>query len=110
VPDLAVRLRELAARDLPGIYHVVNSGDGASFEMFSRTALASAGLDPSMVEPATLAELKRPAPRPLNSRLRCLLSEAIGLEPLRTWQAALEDFVSSQTAKKTPTLATSPTS
>jgi len=29
-PDLAKRLRELAELDLPGIYHVVNSGNGAA--------------------------------------------------------------------------------
>jgi dTDP-4-dehydrorhamnose reductase len=28
--DLAVRLRELAEIDLPGIYHVTNAGDGTS--------------------------------------------------------------------------------
>src|ERR671920_856117 len=33
-PDLAARLRELAALDLPGVFHVVNSGEGASYEGF----------------------------------------------------------------------------
>jgi dTDP-4-dehydrorhamnose reductase len=36
--------------------------------------------------------LKRPAPRPRNSRLRCLLSEAVGLRPLRDWREALKEF------------------
>ena len=94
--DLAARLRELATLDLPGVYHVVNAGDGASFELFARTALEIAGLDAGMLEPVTLNELKRPAPRPVNSRLRCLLSDALGLAPLRDWQAALADFVSLQ--------------
>jgi dTDP-4-dehydrorhamnose reductase len=39
---LAARLRELAALDLPGIYHIVNSGTGASFEEFTLAALAVA--------------------------------------------------------------------
>ena len=108
--DLAVRLRELAELDLPGTYHVVNAGDGASFEMFARTALELGGIDPVLLQSSTLAELKRPAARPRNSRLRCLLSEAIGLMPLRRWQAALEDFVTSQLAPdKPPTAAASPT-
>ena len=63
-PDLAARLRELAELDLPGNYHVVNSGDGVSFEGFARTALAAAALDPALLQSSTLAELKRPAPRP----------------------------------------------
>lgn len=109
-PDLAARLRELAEIDLPGIYHVVNAGDGVSFEMFARTALKLGGADTSLLSSTTLAELKRPAPRPRNSRLRCLLSEAIGLTPLRGWQAALEDFVTSQSVTdKPPTVAASPT-
>lgn len=109
-PDLAMRLRELAELDLPGIYHVVNRGNGATFEEFARTALQLGGVDPDSVQSTTLAELKRPAPRPANSRLRCLLSKAIGLTPLRDWQAALEDFVSSQSVTdQLPTSAVSPT-
>lgn len=108
--DLAARLRELAKLDLPGIYHVVNAGDGVSFETFARTALELGGVDPARLTSTTLAELNRPAPRPRNSRLRCLLSEAIGVTPLRGWQAALEDFVTSQSATdKPPTAAASPT-
>ncbi len=109
-PDLAVRLRELAESDLPGIYHVVNAGNGVSFETFARTGLEMGGVDPNLLQSTTLAELKRPAPRPRNSRLRCLLTEAIGLSPLRDWQAALEDFVTSQSVTdKPPTAAATPT-
>jgi dTDP-4-dehydrorhamnose reductase len=92
--DLAARLRELAELDLPGIYHVVNAGDGVSFETFARTALEMAGVDSTRLTSTTLAQLNRPAPRPRNSRLRCLLSEAIGLEPLRDWREALRHFIS----------------
>ena len=101
-PDLASRLRELAERDLPGVYHVVNSGEGASFATFARMALEMGGVNPDLLQSATLAQLNRPAPRPRNSRLRCLLSNAIGLTPLPTWQAALTDFVSSQAVRDTP--------
>ncbi len=92
--DLAIRLRELAALDLPGIYHVVNSGDGASFETFTRKALKLAGLSSNTIGVVSGADLNRPAPRPRNSRLKCLLSEAIGLPPLPHWHDALARFVS----------------
>ncbi len=92
--DLAVRLRELVKRDIPGIFHVVNSGDGASFEEFTLEALAcGVPHDPALLESATMSSLQRAAPRPVNSRLRCLLSEAMGLEPLPPWQTALKQFV-----------------
>ncbi len=93
-PDLARRLHRLAQLDLPGIYHVVNSGEGATFESFARSALGIANLDSGLLESVSLSALNRPAPRPLNSRLRCLLSEAIGLDPLPFWKDALRDFVS----------------
>ncbi|HVF68907.1 MAG TPA: dTDP-4-dehydrorhamnose reductase [Pyrinomonadaceae bacterium] len=92
VPDLVARLREIAELDLPGVYHVANAGEGASFDGFARAALGEAGLDASRVEAVAADSLKRPAPRPLNSRLRCLLSEAIGLAPLRDWRDGLRDF------------------
>ncbi len=92
VPDLVARLREIAALDLPCVYHVANAGEGASFEEFARAALAESGIDDSRVESVSADALKRPAPRPRNSRMRCLVSEAIGLAPLRDWREALRDF------------------
>lgn len=91
--DLAYRLRELAQLDLPGVYHVVNSGDGASFETFSVAALKLAGLNTDVLEIIEGDSLGRPAPRPRNSRMRCLLSEAIGLAPLPPWQESLAHFI-----------------
>lgn len=93
--DLAKRLYELALMDLPGTYHVVNSGDGASFAEFAREAFVEASLDAALLKPVSLDSLQRPAPRPRNSRLRCLLSESIGLAPLPDWHRALQDFVHS---------------
>jgi dTDP-4-dehydrorhamnose reductase len=92
--DLAARLRELAVLDLPGIYHVVNSGEGASFETFTREAFRLAGLSMDAVEVVDNDSLGRPAPRPRNSKLKCLLSDAIGLSRLPPWQESLSHFVS----------------
>ena len=91
--DLARRLRELAQLDLPGVYHVVNSGNGATFETFSVEALRLAGLSTGALEVINGDSLGRPAPRPRNSRLKCLVSEAIGLAPLPPWQESLAHFV-----------------
>lgn len=94
--DLAARLYEIARLDLPGIFQVVNAGDGASFADFARSALEIAGLKQDLVQAVSLETLKRPAPRPRNTRLRCLLSEAIGLKPLPTWHDALSRFISAE--------------
>jgi dTDP-4-dehydrorhamnose reductase len=91
--DLAVRLRELVELDLPGVFHVVSSGEGASFESFTREALKLVNCEPGIVESVTMDALPRPAPRPRNSKLKCLLSAAIGLPPLPHWQEGLAHFV-----------------
>ena len=90
--DLAVRLRELAEKNVAGIYHVVNSGPGVSFEEFTRKAVALVGNSEVVVEAVSADALNRPAKRPRNSRLRCLLAEKIGLPPLRDFETALEEF------------------
>lgn len=91
--DLAARLRELAQLDIPGIYHVVNSGDGVNYMDFAQAALSEAGISSAAVESVLTESIDRPARRPRNSRLRCLLSAAVGLPPLPFWRDALQDFV-----------------
>ena len=93
--DLAKSLRELALLDLPGIYHVVNSGPGATYREIVEVGLADAGVS-AVVEPIATCSLSRPAARPQNCRLRCLFSEKVGLSPIRFWRNALNDFVRSQ--------------
>lgn len=90
--DLAKRLRELAELDLPGVYHVVNSGAGASYEEFARAAVTASGCEAVEIERVSMNSLNRLAPRPRNSRLRCLLSEAIGLPEMPAWEDALKRF------------------
>jgi dTDP-4-dehydrorhamnose reductase len=99
-PDLAGRLRELAQLDLPGIFHAVNAGEGASFAEFTRACLDLGGCASTEVESVEMNSLKRPAPRPRNSRLRCLLSEAVGLAPLPFWKDSLESFVALDSRKE----------
>jgi dTDP-4-dehydrorhamnose reductase len=103
-PDLARRLRQLALLHMPGVFHVVNGGDGASFETFARTALEIAGLTSAPLEIVSLADLHRPAPRPRNSRLQCLRSEALGLESLPHWTDALHAFVNQQRGSQSATV------
>ena len=98
--DLAIRLRELVELDLPGVFHVVSAGDGATFETFTREALRMARCEPGLVEPVSMDSLTRPAPRPRNSKMKCLLSEAIGLSPLPHWQEGLAHFVGTNAARR----------
>jgi len=102
---LAERFHRLAELDLPGIYHIVNAGEGASFAQVAQTAFEKTGLDRKLLENISLDSLSRPAPRPRNSRLRCLLSEAIGMEPMPYWRDAIYEFAE-ETAAASPAEAT----
>ena len=101
-PDLAARLRELAQLDLPGTFHVVNAGAGVSYEVFARAALDLSGHASTNLESVEMDSLNRPAPRPRNSRLKCLLSDALGLTPLPFWQDALRSFAALDSRSEVP--------
>jgi dTDP-4-dehydrorhamnose reductase len=91
--DLARRLRELAELDLPCIYHVTNSGAGASYLEFAQKVCETGGFDENLLEVVSSDALKRPAPRPQSSKLACLFSEKLGLKPLQSWENALGKFL-----------------
>lgn len=91
--DLASRLRELAELDLPGIYHVTNSGNGTSYKDFAQKVCEIRGFDQNLLESVSVNDLKRPAPRPVSSKLACLISERFGLAPLQNWEKALSEFL-----------------
>jgi dTDP-4-dehydrorhamnose reductase len=91
--DLARRLRELAELDLPAIYHVTNDGGGTSFAEFAEKVCELKGFDKNLVESVSMDSLSRPAPRPRDSRLKCLFSQKFGLSPLPHWEKALAEFL-----------------
>ncbi len=91
--DLAKRLRELAELDLPGIYHVTNEGQGTTFAEFAKEVCAFKRFNKILIENVLMDSLSRPAPRPRDSRLKCLFSPKIGLSPLPNWKKALAEFL-----------------
>ena len=96
VEDLVARTREIMARKRSGIYHAVNEGV-CSYVEFTLEAGRLIGLsEPQVYELIELirdAEIKRPAVRPRYTPMRCLLSEEIGLSPLRHWKDALAEYI-----------------
>lgn len=91
--DLAARMRELAELDLPGIYHVVNSGKGTSYSGFAELVCEIGGFDKKLVKQVWKDDLKRPAPRPASSKMDCLFSGRLGLETMRSWDDALNSYL-----------------
>ena len=94
--DLARRLRDLSATGASGIFHVTNSGAGTSYLGFAEKVCELGGFDPALIEPVSHEDLKRPAPRPVSSKLASVRMEEIGLEPLPDWEDALAGFLDSE--------------
>jgi dTDP-4-dehydrorhamnose reductase len=91
-PDLAARIEEVLEIGAHGLFHVTNTGPATWYE-FARLALDLAGLGGVGLEPVRRADLGQDAPRPRNTAMRCLVSEKLGLPPLRHWREALAEFV-----------------
>ena len=98
--DLAVRLRDLAILDMPCIFHATNSGPGASFLAFAEKICGIGGFDSSLIETVSMDDLRRPAPRPVSSKLACIFSEKLGLKPMPDWEEALARFIKSRNGGK----------
>src|SRR5918911_133582 len=96
VADLVVRLEEILARRHYGIYHVVNEGVCSYYEFALEVAYnlgMTKGEIGRLIEPVKESEMQRPSLRPRYTPMKCLLSERLGLAPMRDWRKALSEFL-----------------
>jgi dTDP-4-dehydrorhamnose reductase len=93
--DLAVRLRELAASKESGIFHVANSGEGTSYLGFAEKVCEIGGFDRGLLESVSHHDLKRPAPRPVSSKLA-----SARLAPLPECTDAMSRFLKRKTQEQ----------
>jgi dTDP-4-dehydrorhamnose reductase len=91
--DLAHRMREVAGTKIKGIIHITNAGEGTSNLGYAQKVCEIGGFDADLVRGVPSVELQRPAPRPMDSRLRSSDLTEYGLEPLQSWETALRQFV-----------------
>lgn len=90
VKDVAEKILELVNSGAYGIYHLVNSGYCSRYEM---TKYLYGLLDiETNVKPIKSSDYMAKARRPLNCRLSQNLLLNAGIEPLRAWNEALEEF------------------
>jgi dTDP-4-dehydrorhamnose reductase len=96
VIDLIDRVMTIRATGRYGTYHVVNDGV-CSYYQFAIEAGRALGLTPAQIDPLIEItherDMKRIAIRPRHTPLRCLLSEQLGLPPMRDWHDALAAYV-----------------
>ncbi|MEZ5308486.1 MAG: dTDP-4-dehydrorhamnose reductase [Pyrinomonadaceae bacterium] len=88
-PDLAVRLREIAAMRFGGLIHCANSGSGTSYSGFARKVAEIGGFDESLIVERKSEDFARPAKRPKSSKLTSERYEELGLKPMPDWEDAI---------------------
>jgi dTDP-4-dehydrorhamnose reductase len=98
VEDLIERILQILEKGRYGTYHIVNEGVCSYYE-FALEAGRLVGLSrhqvDQLIEQAQEADMQRPAVRPRYTPMRCLLSEKLGLPPMRDWHTALADYIRS---------------
>lgn len=92
VEDLIERMMMIQRTGFYGTFHVVNTGICTYYE-FALEAARQLGLArrelASLIEITHERDMKRIAARPRYTPLCCLLSEELGLPPMRDWREAL---------------------
>jgi dTDP-4-dehydrorhamnose reductase len=91
--DLAEVLIAAVKRDVTGLLHVTNSGS-CSWHEFTLAIMEIAGIDVP-VEPVQTVRPVGGADRPLNGVLSSERTLEGGIATLRSWRAALEDYMAS---------------
>lgn len=89
--DLSVRISQLIETEYYGIFHVTNSGTCSWYEL-ARETLDAAGSKTPLI-PITSDQYPQKAKRPNYSVLRNYQLQLLGMEPMRSWQKALEDYL-----------------
>lgn len=90
--DLAYCLRQLADRDVTGIFHLGGAGCATRFE-WARETLVLSGVEVQVL-PASSDEFPLPAERPVDTCLDCSKAAALGVH-LPPWQDGLARFLGS---------------
>ena len=96
VEDLLDRCVQIRSTRRYGTYHIVNEGV-CSYYDFALEAGRLVGLEHeqlgSLIEVVHERDMERVAVRPRYTPMRCLLSEELGLAPMRHWRDALAAYV-----------------
>ncbi|MGH9509446.1 MAG: SDR family oxidoreductase [Terriglobales bacterium] len=90
--DAAEKIREVIEARAFGLFHLANPGAVSRLEL-ARRAASLAGLDPERVMGRTIAEMKRPGPRPKYVVMELAELRNRGFALPRPWEEALSDYI-----------------
>lgn len=93
-PDFAQCFTRLLSTDSYGLYHMACQGTGTRYDV-AKTILKALGRDDVELLPVDSAFFQEeyPAPRPRSEMMRNLLLDMQGLNTMRHWEVALEEYV-----------------
>lgn len=97
VDDLAERVLDLIELRATGVFNAVNAGSASRFE-YVREIVSRAGL-PVEVRPVAAGDFKRVAPVSDNEMAVNWRADSLGLPPMRPWQDALAEYLSTDDMK-----------
>jgi dTDP-4-dehydrorhamnose reductase len=89
--DLAAAIVEAVDRDAEGVVHLTASGSCSWYE-FTQAIMTCAGVDVE-IEPTATETRRGGVDRPLNGVLARTGADALGIGTLRSWDAALSDYM-----------------
>lgn len=89
--DLAEKLLEIVQAEQHGLYHITNSGEASRYE-YVKFIIDCFGMD-TVVEPVDSSFFQRTAPVPDCEMLDNLNIKFLGLNPMPSWQDAIERYV-----------------
>ncbi len=93
--DLSAMLIRLLPSRLYGTYHVSNRG-ACSWHELAAAALQMSGITHITLHPIPASQWPSPTRRPAHSVLRRYALELQGMDDMRPWQEALQDFLQQQ--------------
>jgi dTDP-4-dehydrorhamnose reductase len=103
VRDLAARVDEILKHRHYSIYHVVNRGTCSYYDFAleaARVLNLSNAATKHLIEPVKASEVPHSVRRPRFTPMRCVVSEELGLSPMRDWRASLADYIRSDESAK----------
>ena len=96
VRDLVARVGEIIGHGRYSTYHVVNSGICCGYDFaleVARILDLTTTAKRKLIEPVSASKNGHSVKRPKYSPMRCLVSEEIGLAPMRDWRSSLTDYI-----------------
>lgn len=91
--DFANGIRQLIRTGWYGTYHLVNTGRPVSRYKIAQKILEYANITSCQLQPISSAHFPLSAPRPRMEAARNFRAELLGLNLMRSWQEALQEYI-----------------